>query len=78
MISSIVSLLREHLLAGVKIRILGAFTAFEPGQELELFPYITPPSGKVHFAGEHTTLTHGWMQGAIESGIRVAYEVNEQ
>ncbi|KKC57465.1 amine oxidase, flavin-containing [Bacillus sp. UMTAT18] len=56
----------------------GAFTAFEPGQELELFPYITPPSGKVHFAGEHTTLKHGWMQGAIESGIRVAYEVNEQ
>ncbi|PGW28285.1 flavin monoamine oxidase family protein [Bacillus cereus] len=56
----------------------GAFTAFESGQELELFPYITPPSGKVHFAGEHTTLTHGWMQGAIESGIRVAYEVNEQ
>ncbi|WP_342750867.1 FAD-dependent oxidoreductase [Bacillus fungorum] len=35
-------------------------------------------AGKVHFAGEHTTLTHGWMQGAIESGIRVAYEVNEQ
>ncbi|WP_088349787.1 flavin monoamine oxidase family protein [Bacillus cereus] len=56
----------------------GAFTAFEPGQELELFPYITPPSGRVHFAGEHTTLTHGWMQGAIESGVRVAYEVNEQ
>ncbi|MRU10054.1 flavin monoamine oxidase family protein [Bacillus anthracis] len=56
----------------------GAFTAFEPGQELELFPYITSPSGKVHFAGEHTTLTHGWMQGAIESGIRVAHEVNEK
>ncbi|ALQ67602.1 flavin monoamine oxidase family protein [Bacillus thuringiensis] len=56
----------------------GAFTAFEPGQELELFPYITPPSGKVHFAGEHTTLTHGWMQGAIESGVRVAHEVNGQ
>ncbi len=56
----------------------GAFTAFEPGQELELFPYMTSPAGKVHFAGEHTTLTHGWMQGAIESGVRVAYEVNEQ
>ncbi|MFB5252400.1 flavin monoamine oxidase family protein [Bacillus mycoides] len=55
----------------------GAFTAFEPGQELEVFPYITPPAGRVHFAGEHTTLTHGWMQGAIESGIRVAHEVNE-
>ncbi|MGE7883928.1 flavin monoamine oxidase family protein [Bacillus sp. NPDC094077] len=56
----------------------GAFTAFEPGQEIELFPYIAPPAGNVHFAGEHTTLTHGWMQGAIESGIRVAYEVNEK
>ncbi|KFN02475.1 flavin monoamine oxidase family protein [Bacillus clarus] len=55
----------------------GAFTAFEPGQELELFPYIAPPAGSVHFAGEHTTLTHGWMQGAIESGIRVAHEVNQ-
>ena len=78
MISSIVSLLREHLLAGVKIRILAVHLQLLNGQELELFPYITPPSGKVHFAGEHTTLTHGWMQGAIESGVRVAYEVNEQ
>jgi monoamine oxidase len=31
----------------------------------------------VHFAGEHTSLTHGWIQGAIESGIRVANEVND-
>lgn len=55
----------------------GALAAFEPGQENELFPYVTLPEGRVHFAGEHTTLTHGWMQGAIESGIRVAYEVND-
>lgn len=55
----------------------GAFTAFEPGQEIELYPYIAVPEGRVHFAGEHTTLIHGWMQGAIESGIRVAYEVND-
>ncbi|WP_212958983.1 FAD-dependent oxidoreductase, partial [Bacillus sanguinis] len=27
--------------------------------------------------GDHTTLYHGWIQGAIESGIRVAVEVNE-
>lgn len=55
----------------------GAFTAFEPGQELELYPYIPMPEGRVHFAGEHASLTHGWMQGAIESGIRAAYEVNQ-
>ncbi|WP_423798399.1 flavin monoamine oxidase family protein [Neobacillus sp. SAB-20_R2A] len=54
----------------------GAVVAFEPGQENELFPYITMPEGRVHFAGEHTTLIHGWMQGSIESGIRVANEVN--
>ncbi|MGG6362694.1 flavin monoamine oxidase family protein [Peribacillus frigoritolerans] len=55
----------------------GAFTAFEPSQETESYPYIPIPEGRVHFAGEHTSLTHGWMQGAIESGIRVAYEVND-
>lgn len=54
----------------------GAFTAFEPGQELELNPYIPVPEGRIHFAGEHISLTHAWMQGAIESGIRAAYEVN--
>jgi monoamine oxidase len=55
----------------------GGFTALEPGQETELYPYIAMPEGRVHFTGEHTTLTHGWIQGAIESGIRVAYEVND-
>lgn len=54
----------------------GAFTAMEPGQELELYPYIPVPERKIHFAGEHASLTHAWMQGAIESGIRTAYEVN--
>ncbi|HJV16531.1 MAG TPA: flavin monoamine oxidase family protein [Bacillales bacterium] len=55
----------------------GAFAIFTPSQEYELFPYIPTPEGRVHFAGDHTTLTHGWMQGAIESGIRVAHEVNQ-
>ncbi|WP_028402390.1 flavin monoamine oxidase family protein [Ectobacillus panaciterrae] len=55
----------------------GAFTFFEPGQEADLHPYIATPEGRVHFAGEHTTLKHGWIQGAIESGIRAAYEVND-
>ncbi|MCF6137413.1 flavin monoamine oxidase family protein [Pseudalkalibacillus berkeleyi] len=54
----------------------GAFTLFKPEQESELFPYLSAPEGKVHFAGEHTTVPHGWTQGAIESGIRVSLEVN--
>ncbi|MFY0545992.1 flavin monoamine oxidase family protein [Brevibacillus sp. H7] len=55
----------------------GAVSFFRPGQRIALHPYIATPEGRVHFAGEHTTLTHGWIQGAIESGIRVAFEVNE-
>lgn len=55
----------------------GAFTSFEPGQDSELYPYISTAEGRVHFAGEHTSLSHGWIQGAIESGIRVANEVND-
>jgi monoamine oxidase len=55
----------------------GAFTMFKPEQATELAPYISTPEGRVHFAGEHASSTHGWIQGAIESGIHVAYEVND-
>ena len=55
----------------------GAFTLFKPEQETELFPYLATPEGRVHFAGAQTAHPHGWIQAAIESGIRVAHEVNE-
>lgn len=54
----------------------GAFAMFKPDQETELTPYLATPEGRVHFAGEHTSNYRGWIQGAIESGIRVAYELN--
>lgn len=56
---------------------LGGFAIFQAGQEVELQPAIIKPEGKLFFAGDHTTLYHGWIQGAIESGIRVAAEVNQ-
>ncbi|WP_339372747.1 flavin monoamine oxidase family protein [Paenibacillus elgii] len=55
----------------------GDWAMFNPGQQTELHPFIATPEGRVHFAGEHTSLTHGWMQGAIESGIRVAVKVSD-
>lgn len=55
----------------------GAFTMFKPEQIKELSPYISTPEGRVHFAGEHASTTHAWIQGAIESGIHVAYKVND-
>jgi monoamine oxidase len=32
--------------------------------------------GRIHFAGEHTSIWGGWMNGAIESGKRVAAEIS--
>lgn len=55
----------------------GAFTMFKPFQETELSPYISTPEGRVHFAGEHASDYHGWIQGAIQSAIRVAVEINK-
>jgi len=50
---------------------------FAPGQLRLLQPDIAKSEGKIHFAGEHTSLKHAWIEGAIESGIRTALVVNE-
>jgi monoamine oxidase len=55
----------------------GAFAYFEPGQMSTLLPIAQRPEGRVHFAGEHTSAWHGWMNGALESGNRAAEEVND-
>jgi monoamine oxidase len=54
----------------------GAFALFGPGQETQLHKWVGRREGRIHFAGEHTTLRHGWIEGAIESGIRAAVEVH--
>jgi monoamine oxidase len=57
----------------------GEAAIFSPGQLNLLQGAIQQPEwdGKAHFAGEHTSLKHAWIEGAIESGIRAALEVNE-
>lgn len=55
----------------------GAFALFEPEQATRLYPAMVAPEGRVHFAGEHTSLYHAWIQGALESGLRAAKEVHE-
>ncbi|WP_430786452.1 flavin monoamine oxidase family protein [Virgibacillus flavescens] len=54
----------------------GCFTLFAPYQSSDLGDAIYLPEGRVHFAGEHTSSLHGWVEGGIESGVRAAYEVN--
>lgn len=53
----------------------GCFTLFTPNQKSDFDEAIYLPEGRVHFAGEHTSTFHGWTEGAIESGIRTAYEI---
>lgn len=56
----------------------GASAYYKPGQFSSLLPHVARPEGRIHFAGEHTSVwTDGWMQGALESGERVAREVND-
>jgi hypothetical protein len=36
----------------------------------------TTPEGHIHFAGDFTTLKTGWVEGAIESGLRAARQID--
>ncbi|WP_235062687.1 flavin monoamine oxidase family protein [Thalassobacillus devorans] len=56
----------------------GCFTLYTPNQEMNYGKIIPLPEQRLHFAGEHTSSFHGWMEGAVESGIRTAFEVNNR
>ncbi|MGH2427890.1 MAG: flavin monoamine oxidase family protein [Candidatus Limnocylindria bacterium] len=55
----------------------GAFAMFAPEQQTNLQDDIVRPEGRIHFAGEHCSLYHAWIQGALESGIRSARQIHE-
>jgi monoamine oxidase len=54
----------------------GAFALFDPGQQTLLYDEIVAPEGRIYFAGEHASLYHAWIQGAIESGLRAAIAIH--
>lgn len=54
----------------------GAFALFAPGQQTLLQEAIVRPEGRLYFAGEHCSLHHAWIQGALDSGIRAAHAIN--
>ena len=55
----------------------GAWASPTGEQEEALGSYIGNAEGRVHFAGEHASYYHGWMQGALFSGLRAATEIHE-
>src|SRR5438128_1903301 len=56
----------------------GALAYLRPGQMRSLLPHLARPEGRVHFAGEHTSPWSGWMQGALDSGLRAAREITDR
>ncbi|MGM7703443.1 flavin monoamine oxidase family protein [Pseudalkalibacillus sp. Hm43] len=54
----------------------GCFTLFKPNQAATFPEYIRRPEGRIHFAGEHASDFQGWIEGAVQSGVRAAHEVN--
>lgn len=55
----------------------GAFSSFRPGQMTGWLPKIVRPEGRIHFAGEHTSIFSATLEGAVESGARAAREIEE-
>jgi monoamine oxidase len=56
----------------------GAFAMFAPEQQSDLQADIVRTEGRIRFAGEHCSLYHAWIQGALESGIRAAQAIHER
>jgi monoamine oxidase len=55
----------------------GGYAYFDPGYEPLWREWLARPAGRVVFAGEHTSIRwQGYMNGAIESGLRAAAEVD--
>ena len=55
----------------------GAWASPTSSQDAALASHIGLAEGRIHFAGEHASDNHGWMQGALFSGLRAATEINE-
>jgi monoamine oxidase len=50
----------------------GSYAALAPGEVTAHWKTLFEPAGRLFFAGEHATDIQGFMEGAVESGQRVA------
>ncbi|XP_061781928.1 L-amino-acid oxidase [Nerophis lumbriciformis] len=54
----------------------GAFALFTPYQGIYA-SQMFESEGRVHFAGEHTALPHGWIETSMKSALRAAKNIND-
>ncbi|MFI1920397.1 FAD-dependent oxidoreductase [Nocardia sp. NPDC020380] len=57
---------------------LGEAVIPTPGQLHEHHAATSSVEGRLHFAGDHTSLKPAWIEGALESGVRAALEVHQR
>ncbi|CAL8344550.1 unnamed protein product [Arctogadus glacialis] len=57
---------------------LGAFALYTPYQQVDYAAELFQSEGRVHFAGEHTAVPHGWIETAMKSALRAAHNINQQ
>ncbi len=55
----------------------GAYASPTYSQNKTLGQHIGLTEGRIHFAGEHASDNHGWIQGALVSGLRAAREIHQ-
>ncbi|TDJ48049.1 MAG: FAD-dependent oxidoreductase [Gammaproteobacteria bacterium] len=53
----------------------GDWAVWQPGQITAFGTQVANSHGRIHFCGEHTAVSNRGMEGALESGDRVALEV---
>jgi monoamine oxidase len=53
----------------------GGWGLVQPGELRWMFAAMRRSEGRVHFAGEHTSIWAAWMNGALESAERVVAEI---
>lgn len=51
----------------------GGFAA--PGKRMDLRTVLSPPEGRIFFAGEHLSLHRTWIQGALESAQIAVHQI---
>ena len=53
---------------------LGAFALLKPREYYNVLLLLLFPWKNVYFAGEAVSYTHGWIQGALVSGVKAAFQ----
>lgn len=55
---------------------MAGWASFTPYQFVDFSKPLKVPEGRIHFAGEHTATSHGWLDSSIMTGLRAARAIH--